>query len=111
MGVDRSVTCKAYLYGSQHLEAAQKERVTAMRFNGMFQTPNKAFVFHVETPTNGVEMISTITCASPSGKLSMKRVLYTVRDLQKAMIEIASVLGGGEDVGVHNLTKQIGVIG
>jgi hypothetical protein len=41
----------------------------------------------------------------------MKRVLYTVRDLQKAMIEIASVLGGGEDVGVQNLTKQIGVIG
>ena len=79
-----------------------------MRFNGMFQTPNKAFVFHVETPVNSVEIISTITCASPSGKLSMKRVLYTVRDLQRAMMEMATVLGGGEDHGIQTLTKQIG---
>lgn len=34
MGVDRSVTCKAYLYGSEHLEATQRrfEMIQALAF-------------------------------------------------------------------------------
>lgn len=78
-----------------------------MRWNGKWVTPNGRFQFTVVTPREGAIMTSVVTMVCPQGHLEGQRVLYTVKDLQKLMLELAVPFGLDNDPNITALVAQI----
>ena len=77
-----------------------------MEFNGCFMTSNRRFSFEITTPTALTQ--TTIKVTSAFGWNSVTRHIDTYAELEKNMIAVARVLGGGDDASVVALAKMIG---
>lgn len=79
-----------------------------MRWNGKWVTPNGRFQFTIVTPREGVQMISTVTMTCAQGYLDLQRTLYTAKDVQKAMLDLAIPFGVENDASILAIVGKIG---
>lgn len=79
-----------------------------MRWNGKWVTPNGRFQFTIVTPREGVQMISTVAMVCPLGHLELQRTLYTAKDVQKAMLDLATPFGVEKDASILAIVGAIG---
>jgi hypothetical protein len=77
-----------------------------MQFNGTFMTSNRRFSFSVTTPTALTQ--TTIKVTSAQGEFSVTRHIDTYVELEKNMIAVARIIGGGDDASVLALARMIG---
>ncbi len=88
-----------------HVDSHTQENAE-MQFNGLFMTQNRRFSFNIVTPTALTP--TTVTIKSSFGEMSVIRHIETYSDLEKHMISLARIVGGGDDESVRELAKQIG---